>query len=452
MFGDFIDELTELATSVSLERLPPAVVHEGRRTLVDTVAVILAGMAESQPRALAGEMAAASVSPCSTILGSGYRAEAMWAALAHGTAGVWHEFDPGNRFLGGHPAVYAISAGLPVAEREGISGKRFLETIIAGYEIGARVGLGTTLRPGMDPHGSWPILAAVVTAGLLNGYNHINLRETMNVSTSLNLATSCKTGHEGATIRNVYAGFGAAVGVLAADLVRDGFTGERDGISTVFGSIAGVYFDVEKALEDIGQRWEIGRGYHKLYACSRCIHPALDGLISLMKEEDFAAEDVERIEVRTYVMAASMNNIAPENALAAKFSIPHALASYFVLKDAGPAAFSDSAIQDPRIRALAARVIVQDDLEIDARMPLERPAKVRLELRDGRVLQKSVKLPMGEFDTKALSDGELSEKFLKLASNSINPRRAPTLLDKLWHIEATPDIKEVIALGRGGEY
>lgn len=441
--GDFIDDLTKHATSISLESLPSEVVHEGRRTLVDTVAVILGGMAEALSRTLAEQMALASVAPCSTILGSGHLADAMWAALVNGTAGVWHEFDPGNRFLGGHPAIYTISAGLAVGEREGISGKRFLEAIIAGYEVGARVGLGTTLRPGIYPHGSWPVVGAATTAGLIMGYNNVDLRETINVSTSLNLATSCKAAYEGSTVRNVYAGFGSAMGVFATDLVRDGFTGERDGISTVFGSIAGVYFDVEKALEDIGRRWEIGRGYHKLYPCARPIHPALDGLIALTKEEDIIPGDVDRIEVRTFAMAATLNNNAPENALSAKFSVPHALASYLILRDTGIDAYSESAVRDPRIRALAARVVVREDWEMNARTPSDRPAIVRLELRNGKILEKFVKLPRGEFDTRPLSDDELNEKFLKLASGSLAPDKATTLLNKLWHIENVPDVRDL---------
>jgi len=448
---DFIDTLIELATSISLERLPSSVVHEGRRTLVDTVGVILAGAAEPAARALAGQMTENSGCPCSTMLGSGYRAEATWAALANATAGVWHEFDPGNRFVGGHPAVYVISAGLAVAEREGASGKRLLEGVIAGYEVGARVGLGTTLRPGMDPHGSWPIVGAATTAGLLMDYSASELRETINMSTSLNLGTSCKAGYEGATIRNVYAGWGAAMGLFAADLARDGFTGERDGISTVFGSIAGEFFDIEMALGDIGRRWEITRGYHKLYACARCIHPALDALTTITKEHDIALEEVERIDVSTFAMAATMNNISPENPLAAKFSIPHALASCLVLHETGIAAYGELAVQDPRIRDLAAKVTVRNDSELDARTPAERPAVVRVHLHDGRTLERTVRLPQGEPDTEPLSDDALGKKFLKLASSSLGSDTAQTLLDKLWQIETLPNIREFTALCKGSK-
>ncbi len=448
---DFIDTLAGLATSISLECLPSSVVHEGRRTLVDTVGVILAGANEPAARALAKQMAKESVRPTSTIIGRGCRAEAMWAAFTNATAGVWHEFDPGNRFVGGHPAIYVVSAGLAVAEREGSPGRRLLEAIIAGYEVGARVGLGTTLRPGMDPHGSWPVVGAANTAGLLMGYNNADLRQTINLSTTLNLATSCEAGYEGATIRNVYAGFGAAMGVFSADLVRDGFTAERDGISTVFGSIAGEFFDVEKALGDIGRRWEITRGYHKLYACARCVHPALDSFIAITNEHDIAPEDVERIEVRTFSMAATMNNIAPENSLAAKFSIPHALASYMVLKDAGIAAYSDSAIMDPCIRTLAAKVVVRVSWELNACTPAERPAIVRVELRDGRALEGASRLPIGEFDAEPLSDDALSGKFMKLALGSLEPDNVEIMLDKLWHIDTVLDISEFITLFRADE-
>jgi len=444
--GDFLDELTELATSVNIETIPPAVCHAGRRALVDTIASILAGMNEPQLGALASQMVEASIAPCCTILSTPHRADPMWAALVNGTAGVWHELDGGNRFAAGHPAVYAVSAGIAVGEQTRSSGKRLLEAIIAGYEVGTRIGLGTTLKPGMDSHGSWLLVGAATAAGLLMGYGQNELRETINVSTSLNLATSSKAAYQGATIRNVYAGFGSAMGVLAADLVQDGFTGETDGVSTVFGNIAGVYFDIEKVVEDIGKRWEIERGYHKRRACTRSIDPALDALIRITEKDDIGAAEVERIEVRTSAMAATMSNVSPDSALAAKFSIPYAVASYLVLGETGIKAYCSQALRDPRIKGLASRVVVKNDLGLDAQTPAERPAEVRVELRDGRKLEASVHLPAGEFDMEPVSDTSLNEKFRALASSSVGPDKAKILLDKLWSVEKVSDIVDITIL------
>lgn len=440
---DFLDTLTGLVTSITLDRIPSSVVKAGRRILVDTTGVILAAMDEPQIQALAGQMAAASAAPCSSILGSNQRADAMWAALVHGTAGVWHELDGGHRFTGGHPATYAVAAGLAVAERQAVSGAQLLEAIIAGYEVAARVGLATTLRPGMDTHGSWPVLAAATAAGLLMGYDPRRLRETLNVSTSLNLASSNRAAYEGATVRNVYAGFGAAMGVLAADLVNDGFTGERDGISTIFGNIAGVFLDVDKILEGLGERWEIERGYYRIHACARCIHPALDALISISKGHDILPEEIERLDVHTYSMAATLNDAAPQNPLAARFSIPHVLASYLVLRETGVANYSQTALKNDKIRALARRITVRGDRSMTSRTPSQRPALIRVVLRDGRILEASAALASGEYDHQPLEDEKLSEKFLYLASGPLGKQKATDLLDKLWHLDTAEDIAEI---------
>jgi 2-methylcitrate dehydratase PrpD len=440
---DFLDALTGLVTSITLDRIPSSVVKAGRRILVDTTGVILAAMDEPQIQALAGQMADASVAPCSSILGSHQRADAMWAALVHGTAGVWHELDGGHRFSGGHPATYAVAAGLAVAERQAVTGAQLLEAIIAGYEVAARIGLATTLRPGMDTHGSWTALAATTAAGLLMGYDRNELRETLNVSTSLNLASSNRAAYEGATVRNAYAGFGAAMGVLAADLVNDGFTGERDGISTIFGTIAGEFLDEEKILEGLGERWEIERGYFRVHACARCIHPALDALISISKEHNILPEEIERLDVNTSSLAATLNDAAPQNPLAARFSIPHALASYLILRETGMANYSQAALQNDKIRALARRITVRDDRGMTRRTPAQRPALIRVVLRDGRILDASAALASGEYDHHPLEDEELSEKFLVLVSGPLGKQKATDLLDKLWQFDTIEDISAI---------
>jgi 2-methylcitrate dehydratase PrpD len=443
-----INLLTAQAASIALEKVPPEVVHAGRRVIVDTLAVILGAAPDPQVKALSVRMAAASTDGCSTLPGTDLRADASWAALFSGTAGVWHEYDPGHRFSGGHPAVSCVAAAWAVAEREGASGKALLEAIIAGYECAARVGLGTTLRPGMTTHGSWPVVGAAAAAGRLRGYDAGKLKTTINVSTTLNLATSSRAAIDGATVRNVYAGFNAAAGVLAADLVGDGITGERDGIATVFGTLAGVYFDPEKALDGLGARWEIARGYHKRFPCARCLHPALDALNDALEGRDVSPEEVLRVEVETYGMAAAMSLTVPENGLAAKHSLPHAVAACLVRKRADLEAFSDEAARDPFLREIAKRVVVREDSALTARTPLERPATVAVFLKSGEVIRRSASLPRGEFDADPLSDAELTEKFRCLAAASLPEDRVLQALEQLWSIESVSNVRELMALLR----
>ena len=94
-------------------------------------------------------------------------------------------------------------------------------------------------------------------------------------------------------------------------------------------------------------------------------------------------------------------------------------------------------------------MIVRDDPELSARTPAERPARVKVEFHDGRVLEESLHLPLGEFDMKPVSDDALGEKFLKLASTSLGSDTATTLLDGLWHVESAPDIQRITSLCGG---
>lgn len=444
--GEHFQELARLASSVRVENLPESVIQAGRRILIDCISAILAGATQKPVNQLAQQMGADSNRRESTVLGTAYRCDAAWAALVNATAGVWHQLDPGNRFTGGHPAMAAVAAGLAVAESNRAPGKRMLEAIIAGYEIGARVGLATTLRPGMHPHGSWTVVGAAVTAGLLMGCENADLEEVINLSTSLNLATSSQAAYEGATVINTYAGVSAAMGVLAADLKNSGFSAERDGIGTVFGSIAGEFYDSDKAVENIGDRWEIERGYHTTFACDRRIHPALEALMTLVEKGDLSAEQVDRISVRTFSEAAQLNDISPENASAAMMSIPHALASYLVLGRAGLSSCDETTLRSEKIRDLAGRVVVREDPELNRRTPTQWPARVTVRLRNGQALNHTVLLPSGEFDTTPLEDSAIVEKFRELAPGPLPHQSLNQMVELLWQIETVPDVSSVIRL------
>jgi 2-methylcitrate dehydratase PrpD len=438
--------LAQLASSIRIDNLPNTVTAEGRRILVDCISAILAGASQKPVEALAQQLTSGSIRPESTVIGTPYRCDAAWAALVNATAGVWHHLDPGNRFTGGNPAIHAVAAGMVVAEKMRLSGKKLLEAVIAGYEIGARVGLATTLRAGMHPHGSWTVVGAAVAAGLLMGYNDADLVEVINLSTSLNLASSSQAANEGATVLNAFAGISAAMGILAATLKSNGFSAERDGIGTVFGSIAGVFYDAEKAIEDIGTRWEIERGYHTDFGCDRRIQPALDALIILMEKGDISAADVDKVTVQTFCEAAKFNQVSPKNPLAAKLSIPHVLASYLIIKKPGLAAFHESTLDDKKIRDLAERILVIEDPELTRRTPTQWPARLTVRLRNGQQRCHTVYLPSGEFDTNPVEDEALTEKLRQFMPDSCPVQAVDQLVDLLWKIETVADVTEVTRL------
>lgn len=220
---------------------------------------------------------------------------------------------------------------------------------------------------------------------------------------------------EGATARNSYAGFSARNGLMAWDLVASGFTGETDGVRSVYGGVLAENFKPDEMVAELGSRWEIQRNYFKRHAACRFTHGALDVVARLLADEgplDPAA--ISRIEVETYVWAAQLDAPEPANMLAAKFSLPFAIATTLIHGEASVPAFRAPALSDERILALARRVAVQEDPTLTAMLPDLRPARVAIHLADGRVLSGETFTNRGDARDPYGPD-EVRAKFAELA-------------------------------------
>jgi 2-methylcitrate dehydratase PrpD len=94
-------------------------------------------------------------------------------------------------------------------------------------------------------------------------------------------------------------------------------------------------------------------------------------------------------------------------------------------------------LDDQRIAALAARVALSEDKAMTARLPAERPARVRVTLADGRVLEAERRSNRGDADDP-YPRAAIEEKFLSLASPAWGAARAAGLLRATQEIDA-PD-------------
>jgi 2-methylcitrate dehydratase PrpD len=247
-----------------------------------------------------------------------------------------------------------------------------------------------------------------------------------------------RTALEGGTVRNAYAGVANQLGLMAWEMAAAGFEGERDGVATVFGRISGTAFRPEAMTEALGTRWEVARNYFKRHACCRYNHAALDALEDIAARHGrIDAAQVASVSIETYGAAAGLDGARPRNALAARFSLPWAAAAFLVRGVADVPAFRADMLDDQRIAALAARVALSEDKAMTARLPAERPARVRVTLADGRVLEAERRSNRGDADDP-YPRAAIEEKFLSLATPAWGAARAAGLLRATQEIDA-PD-------------
>lgn len=429
MAAFWLDTLADFLVGFRFESLKPATIEQASYVILDTMGAIAGGAAEPEMQALTARLTISPVGDAS-VVGTGKTAVSAAAAFLNGTAGTFLEMDEGNRFAKGHPAIHALPALWALAEINGRSGKAVMEALVLGYEVGARIGIAAAMRPDMHPHGTWGTVGAAAAVAKLLGYDTAKARETINVASSLTLATSKRTMLEGGTVRNAYAGIANRMALMAIDLVEAGFSGEHDGLSSVFGRVVSEGFDTARMIDGLGHDWQIDRNYFKLHSCCRYNHGALDALDILLATEKVAADAVERVDVATYLYAAELDDQAPRNTLAGKFSVPFAVATRLVRGSSRVENFTWDAVRDGQVQALAKRVFVNEDKTMTAKLPQFRPARVDLRLRDGRTLSAAVEANRGD-DQDPYSRDELTSKYFSLAG-------------RVWPHEAADDVRRRI--------
>lgn len=422
---DYLERLSEFSATLDIERMGSALREQVGWILADTIAAMAGGSAEPELRALATRLDCPGTA---TLVGLRRGAPADIAALVNGTAGTFLEMDEGNRFSRGHPAIHVVPAALALAQQSGLDGRAFVSAVVAGYEVGSRIGAAAQLRGTMHPHGTWGTLGAAAACARLAGAAPETTREAINISASLTTATSKRTMLEGGLVRNVYAGLANRNGVLAWQLACSGFTGERDGVSSLMRSIISEQFDTQAVVAGLGDEWHLMQNYFKLHSCCRFNHGTLDAIDLLAARGQLPdAAQIDRIEVSSYAYAAELDDPAPTNTLGAKFSVPFAVATRIVNGSSTLRSFSQEAVRDPRVRALATRVRITEDPAMTRRLPMERPACVVIWLNDGSSVQAEVGTNRGD-DALPYSRDELRGKFLDLTTRIWPPAHAQRLL------------------------
>ncbi len=440
---NYLVTVAEFAANYHCADIPADVVDRTKLILADSIGAIVGGAAEPEIRTLTHRLCDQRTGT-SAVIGMRRKAEPALAALLNGSAGTFLEMDEGNQFCKGHPGMHTIPACYAWADGRDVSGSDFLAAVAIGYDVGARVGIATNLRPAMHPHGTWGAICAAIGIGRLAGFDVAKMTTLLNISSNMCLATSRPTMLEGGTVRNMYCGISGQLGTLAYNLVEAGFTGEHDGIQNVFGRVVSDTFCTETMTEQLGTRWEVARNYFKLHSCCRFNHAALDAL-DLIVEGPEGIDDIEniaKIDVRTYSLAAELDDQSPANTLAAKFSVPFAIATTLINGSSKVTSFTWDAVRNSEIQNLSKRVFVSEDPAMTAKLPEARPATVIVTMRDGSLLEASTDTNRGDW-RDPYSKSELREKYDSLTARLWTRQDSDAVYQEIINLDKAASLKKL---------
>ena len=214
---------------------------------------------------------------------------------------------------------------------------------------------------------------------------------------SMSFAGPFDTAVEGALIRNAWTAAGAWIGLRAADWAEAGIGGNEVTPYDVFVGAYNCRAMPEPLVAGQGDAWSVTNGYHKVFACCGYAHSAIEATLELLGRMQQKKEEIAEIVVETAPGGQALRTVEPETVLAAKFSLPHAIAATVQLGTAGARAFTDDKLRDEGIANLRQRVRLQPYPDLKP-SPNDRPARVTLRFGDGAEMSAVVESARGGAD------------------------------------------------------
>ena len=166
----------------------------------------------------------------------------------------------------------------------------------------------------------------------------------------------------------------------------------------------------------------------KPYPCGTMAQPYID-CARRLAARGIAAEDIKEIvcEVAEGTVHRLWEPLAdkqrPRNGYAAKFAVPYLLAAGFVHGGVGLGAFTESAIRDPQVLALAAKV--KFVIDPDNPYPNNYTGHIRAALNDGSVIEERQPYLRGGAQ-EPLTRQDVTDKFALNAQHGGWTRRKAT--------------------------
>lgn len=425
--------------------IPDDVRERGRKTVADVLAAAVAGSAVPDIAAVARDADFADGG--ASILGTSRQVTPAQAALVNAAAAIAQEIEEGHD-TGGHVGAGIVAGGLPVAETAGVDGAAFVDACIRAYEICVRLeraifAMKDRMNDALpwlvrDPHSTWTVVGPALTSALCLDADADELRETFRIAANLAVVSMHDPYVEGAPSRNFTAGFSAQVGVTAALTAGAGLRGS-------LAAVESVYDPFEEMLPDgfagqfatLGEEWAIAENYFKPYPSCRYTHPPLDALRAAIDGHDVGADDVDGIEVHTFANATDMDDQSPTTMTGAKFSAPYVLARYVHDGAVDLDHFSDEALADESVQALASRVTLRYDDAYEVAFPGSWGARVEVHLTDGTTLTGARDYPRGDH-RDPISPADYRERTRSLLAHGLTESRATDALTALETLDERP--------------
>ncbi len=448
--------LAAYAAGLDYSRLPADVRERTRFLVLDLVGNIVRARhdAESTPSLLAAARALGVAAGNCGVFGDSARYTPAGAAFLNGALGHSLDFDDTHAAGSLHPGAPVIPAALAAGEMVGASGAEVLSGIVAGYEITCRVALALPAKAhydrGFHPTATCGAFGAAAAAGRVMGLDAARIASALGIALS-QTAGSLQFLANGAWTKRFQVGWAAMAGLAAATLAREGFKGASEALEGRHGFLHAYAPapEPERALEGLGERYELMATAVKPYPSCRYGHAGIDAALALRAEHELKAAEIEQVTLGLpragllLVGEPAEQKSNPQNVVDGQFSGPFVIATALATGAMGWDSYR--LLQDPDIRRLLPRIACVFDADVEAEFPRAMAGRLTLQAR-GQTLSRFVRYAKGEPEN-FLTEAELRAKFAGLTESVLGRERAAHLADGVLAMDQAASVTPLLRLG-----
>lgn len=446
-------ELARYAASFTFQELPPDLIHQTKRVVLDTLGCAIGGYDSEASRAIQELIKELDHPEEATVFGSGIKTSCLTAALANGAMVRYLDYNDtafilqGETYRTGYHPSEVIPPILALAERQHLPGKDVITTIVVAYDLSLSF-LEGVIGPGMEKRG-WNgdtrgAYIMPLIAGKILGLNEVQMENAVGISASCHavLGILDTPAEEYTMTKNIRFPMMAYSGILAAMLAKKGFTGPTTIIEGHDGFVEVIMkgeYDLSK-LNNIKGKFAIRETCIKSIIADFSSHGHLTATLNLVKEHDIKPEDVAEVRITTSKRCAEHTGDPvkkyPKNKETADHSSYYLTAIAIIDRQIGPDQFTPEKFQDPKVRELINKVILQGDPELDK----ARPAGIsEIVTKQGGRYRCRVDYPRGHA-RNPMTDEEIIGKFKSMASKHMKNKQINQIIDTVFGLDKLGDI------------
>jgi 2-methylcitrate dehydratase len=436
-----VERLAEFVCDTRYEQLSEEAREQLKLRVLDSLGCALGALGADVPEMVRAQVQELGGRPLATLIGAGERTAPDRAALYNGALVRYLDFNdsflsPGETC---HPSDN-LAPVLAAAEYASADGRTLLCALAVAYQVQIRLSEQAPVRAKGFDHtvqGAYGAAAGVARALALDP------RQTANAvaiaGTSLNALRVTRTGALSHWKGLAYpaTAFGAT---HAAFLAKHGITGPREvfeGNKGFSDAIAGP-FELDFPAEDLEA---VTRTILKKFNAEIHSQSAIEALLELRSEHRLRPAEVEAIELDTFQVAYDIIGGGEEGSKhevstkeEADHSLPYLLAVALLDGQVLPEQYLPDRIVADDVQELLGRIEVRPDEGLSERFPERHSARVRVRLRDGRVLEREQHDYEG-FTTRPMSPETVAAKFDRLAGGRAPAERLERIKDTVATLE-----------------